>query len=166
MKKRGICCGIVAFFIVFAGLIVVDKVKAATPMPSFSLQNVKDGKIVNSQSLKGKVILLSFFATWCPPCAEEIPILVKLHREMESAGFSVIGLSVDQQGPAEIAKFVEKKAINYPVLLAEARTADDFGGIYSIPVAFLINKTGNVVKRYSGFINHAVLERDIKSLLN
>lgn len=140
--------------------------QAATRMPSFDLQSVRDGKIVSSSTFKGKVLLLTFFATWCRPCLEEVPTLVRLHNDMADAGFSVIGMSVDQQGPAVVAKFVEKKAINYPVLLAEAKTAEDFGGIYGIPVAFLVNKAGNVVKKYTGYVEHQVLEKDIRSLLN
>jgi len=83
--------------------------RAATPMPDFALENVLDGKIVDSKSFQGKVLLLTFFATWCPPCVEEIPTLVKLQKDLSAAGFSVIGLSVDQQGPAPVAKFIEKK---------------------------------------------------------
>ncbi len=140
--------------------------KASVKMPSFALENVRDGKIVDSDSFQGKVLLLTFFATWCPPCAEEVPILVKLHTELADAGFSVVGLSVDQQGASVVAKFVEKRDINYPVLLAEAQTTIDFGGVYGIPVAFLVNKSGNVVKKYTGYIQHDVLEKDIRSLLN
>jgi peroxiredoxin len=135
-------------------------------MPSFSLESVRDGKIVDSDSFQGKVLLLTFFATWCPPCAEEVPILIKLHNELSDAGFSVVGLSVDQQGTSVVAKFVEKRNITYPVLLAEAQTTIDFGGIYGIPVAFLVNKSGNVVKKYTGYIQHDILEKDIRSLLN
>lgn len=139
--------------------------QAATQMPSFSLESVRDGKIVESDSFKGKVLLLTFFATWCPPCAEEVPILVKLQKKLADAGFSVVGLSVDQTGPASVAKFVKSQEINYPVLLAEARTTQDFGGVYGIPVAFLVNKSGNVVKKYTGYVQHEILERDILSLL-
>lgn len=139
--------------------------QAATPMPSFSLASVRDGKIIESDSFNGKVLLLTFFAIWCPPCAEEVPVLVKLHKELADAGFSVVGLSVDQTGPDSVAKFVESQEINYPVLLAEARTTQDFGGVYGIPVAFLVNKSGNVVKKYTGYVQHEILERDIRSLL-
>lgn len=139
---------------------------AATKMPSFALESVRDGKIVESNSFDGKVLLLTFFATWCPPCAEEVPILVKLQNELADAGFSVVGLSVDQQSSAIVAKFVEKRAINYPVLLAESQTTRDFGGVYGIPVAFLVNKSGNVVKKYTGYVQHDILEKDIRSLLN
>jgi thiol-disulfide isomerase/thioredoxin len=140
--------------------------QAATQMPSFALESVRDGKIVESNVFDGKVLLLTFFATWCPPCVEEIPVLVELQNELADAGFSVVGLSVDQQGPSTVASFVEKRAINYPVLMAESKTTMDFGGVYGIPVAFLVNKSGNVVKKYTGYVQHEILEKDIRSLLN
>lgn len=155
-----------AFLIISGSLLLPGKIFAATKMPTFALESVRDGKIVDSSTFKGKVLLLTFFATWCPPCLEEVPILIKLHEDLADAGFSVVGMSVDQQGPAIVARFIEKKAINYPVLLAESKTTHDFGGIYGIPVAFLVNKTGNVVKKYTGFINQSILEKDIRSLLN
>ncbi len=157
---------VLAFCLLATGLTLPEETLAANQMPVFSLKSVRDGKIVDSGAFKGKVLLLTFFATWCGPCVEEVPILVKLHSDMMDAGFSVIGMSVDQQGPDFVAKFIERKAINYPVLLAEAKTTNDFGGIYGIPVAFLVNKTGNVVKKYTGYVNHTVLEKDIRSLLN
>jgi thiol-disulfide isomerase/thioredoxin len=140
--------------------------QATTQMPSFALESVRDGKIVESNIFDGKVLLLTFFATWCPPCVEEIPVLVELQNELADAGFSVVGLSVDQQGPSIVASFVEKRSINYPVLMAESKTTMDFGGVYGIPVAFLVNKSGNVVKKYTGYVQHEILEKDIRSLLN
>ena len=165
MKKTGHLFRSMLAMLALIGLLSAAESRAATKMPSFALQDVRNGKIVDSESFKGRVLLLTFFATWCPPCLEEVPILVKLQKEMEGAGFSVIGMSVDQQEPAVIAKFVEKRDINYPVLLAQSKTTMDFGGIYGIPVAFLVNKAGNVVKKYSGYVDHAILERDIRSLL-
>lgn len=167
MKKTDIyCLRTLLTLLLLVGLVWVADCRAATKMPSFALENVRDGQVVDSDSFEGRVLLLTFFATWCPPCLEEIPVLVKLQDELSGAGFSVIGMSVDQQGPATVARFVEKKAINYPVLLAEAKTTTDFGGIYGIPVAFLVNKAGNVVKKYTGYVDHTVLEKDIRSLLN
>lgn len=165
MKKRDYFIRPLIAALALSGLLWTTEGRAATKMPTFALENVRDGKIVDSNSLKGRVLLLTFFATWCPPCLEEVPTLVKLQQEMEGAGFSVIGMSVDQQEPSIIAKFVEKRAINYPVLLAESKTTMDFGGIYGIPVAFLVNKAGNVVKKYTGYVDHAILEKDIRSLL-
>lgn len=167
MKKlRKSTLSVLLFLIISGGFVYPGEIIAATQMPAFALENVRDGKIVDSNTFKGRVLLLTFFATWCPPCREEVPILVKLQKDMAGAGFSVIGMSVDQQGPANVAKFVESKEINYPVLLAGAKTASDFGGVFEIPVAFLVNKTGNVVKKYKGYVHHTVLEKDIRSLLN
>lgn len=140
--------------------------QAATQMPTFALESVRDGKVIQSNSFSGKVLLLTFFATWCPPCAQEVPVLKKLHGELADSGFSVVGLSVDEQGAKVVAKFVEKRAINYPVLMAEVETTMDFGGVFGIPVAFLVNKSGNVVKKYTGYVEHSILERDIRTLLN
>jgi peroxiredoxin len=165
-KPERYLIGMLFATLALAGLLWKADCQAATKMPSFALENVLDGKIVDSSSFEGRVLLLTFFATWCPPCLEEVPILVKLQNEMEGAGFTVIGMSVDQQKASVIAKFVEKKAINYPVLLAQSKTTVDFGGIYGIPVAFLVNKAGNVVKKYTGYVDHAVLEKDIRSLMN
>ena len=156
---RSICIVIVLFFTVLSA-------SAATKMPVFELKSVSDGQTVHSSQFDGKVILLTFFATWCPPCVEEVPALKKLHNDLSENGFSVVGLSVDQHGPTTVARFVEKQEINYPILMAESKTTRDFGGVYGIPVAFLVNRSGNVVKKYTGYIQHTVLEKDVRSLLN
>lgn len=166
MKKRlrfsMVGVSILVLFSCFASFEVI----AATQMPAFSLESVRDGKVIESSSFKGKVLLLTFFATWCPPCAQEVPVLNQLHEENKKSGFSVVGLSVDQQGPSVVSKFMKKKDIQYPVLMAESKTTSDFGGVYGIPVAFLVNKSGNVVKKYTGYVQHTILEKDVKSLLN
>ncbi|TKB28474.1 TlpA family protein disulfide reductase [Desulfopila sp. IMCC35006] len=166
MKKKKLFHATVLCVLFCLTVLMTVASEASTRMPTFALESVRDGKIIKSDSFQGKVLLLTFFATWCPPCAEEVPVLRKLHNELEGAGFSVVGLSVDQQGAAVVAKFIEKQDITYPVLLAEAQTTIDFGGVYGIPVAFLVNKSGNVVKKYTGYIQHDILEKDIRGLLN
>jgi len=147
-------------------LVIIAESHSRTQMPPFALESVLDGKVVESKSFEDKVLLVSFFATWCPPCKEEASVFIRLQNELSEAGFSVVALSVDQGGASEVASFVKKHEINYPVLLAERKTAMDFGGIYGIPVAFLVNKSGNVVKKYEGYVRYNDLSRDIKSLLN
>jgi len=166
MKKQKLLPSFLLYVLLALTLLWTAAAQATTKMPSFALESVQDGKIVESTSFTGKVLLLTFFATWCPPCAEEVPNLIKLQHDFADAGFSVVGLSVDQQGRTPVAKFVEKKGINYPVLLAEEKTTIDFGGVYGIPVAFLVNKSGNVVKKYTGYVQPEILEKDIRSLLN
>ncbi|MFH2123013.1 MAG: TlpA disulfide reductase family protein [Pseudomonadota bacterium] len=138
---------------------------AATKMPTFSLPDAVSGTTVNSADYSGKALLVTFFATWCPPCMQEIPTLIELHQEFSKANFSVVGLSVDQ-GPDVVAKLVEIRSINYPVLMADETTARNFGGVAGIPTSFLVNKEGNVVKKYPGYVPHAILEKDIKILMN
>ena len=140
--------------------------QARTKMPRFVLEDVRNGDVLDSRSLKGQVLLLTFFATWCPPCVDEIPVLIELQEEYRGAGFSVIGMSVDRDKPVKIARFVKKFGINYPVLLANSKTTMDFGGVYGIPVSFLVNKSGNVVKKYTGYIKEAILKKDIRMHLN
>lgn len=137
----------------------------ATRMPTFSLESVPDGGIVESEQLEGKVLLLAFFATWCPPCVEEVPTLNKLQGKFAGKGFSVIGISVDEEGPEIVAEFIKKQSIAYPVLMADLKTVKNFSA-YSIPVVFLVNKSGNVVKRYTGYVQRQILEKDVQSLLN
>ena len=146
--------------------LVPVKTQASTRMPAFTLESVRDGKRVNSDSFQGKALLITFFATWCPPCLQEIPALVKLQEEFGTNGFSVVALSVDQGGSEPVARLVEQQAINYPVLMADAETAENFGGVYGIPVSFLVNKSGNVVKRYPGLVPHSVLAKDVQSLID
>lgn len=139
---------------------------AAVKMPAFSLPNAVGGATVNSTDYVGKTLLITFFATWCPPCMQEVPTLMELQQQFSKTDFSVVGLSVDQGGLDVVAKLVEKRAINYPVLMADETTARNFGGVAGIPTSFLVNKEGNVVKKYPGYVPHAVLENDIKKIMN
>ncbi len=143
----------------------VHTVSAASKMPGFSLENVVTGKTVDSSVFKGKALLVTFFATWCPPCMQEIPDLIKLQDEYAAKGFSVLGLSVDQGGAGIVKKLVEKRSINYPVLLADGAIAREFGGVVGIPTSFLVNGKGQIVKKYPGYVPHMVLENDIQHVM-
>ena len=134
-------------------------------LPEFSLPSARDGKKVKSKEFAGKVLLITFFATWCPPCRQEVPTLNKLQKQYESKGFSVIGLSVDEKGPKVVKKMIKKDKIIYPILMAKGKTARAFGGVVGIPTSFLVDKKGMIVKRYPGYIPYARLDADIKDLL-
>jgi thiol-disulfide isomerase/thioredoxin len=146
-------------------LVVSTSAGAAVPMPEFSLPSVVDGTTVRSDAFKGQVLLITFFATWCPPCRQEIPTLIQLQQELGPEGFSVLAISVDEGGVGIVAKLVKQENINYPVLMAAGSTPGDFGGIAGIPTSFLVNRQGHVVKKYPGYIPHKLLERDIKGIL-
>jgi thiol-disulfide isomerase/thioredoxin len=147
-------------------LVQVSPTLAAATMPHFALQSVTDGKTLDSDELQGKVMLITFFATWCPPCIQEIPSLISLQQEFGEKGFSVVAISVDQGGTNPVKKVIEKTGINYPVLMADAKVTIDFGGIVGIPTSFLVNQKGNVIKNYPGYVGHRVFAEDIKQLLH
>ena len=157
---------VLLFAAVLFVLLPVCTASASKSMPSFSLPDVVTGDTVDSTVFDGKTLLVTFFATWCPPCMQEIPDLISLQNEYEKKGFSVVALSVDQGGVGVVKKLVEKRSINYPVLLANGSTARDFGGVVGIPTSFLINSKGLVVKKYPGYVPHMILENDIKRIMN
>ncbi len=155
----------VLFATVFSLMVLAQPAVAASKMPSFVLQDAATGENVDSKVFSGKALLITFFATWCPPCMQEIPDLIKLHAKYGSQGFSVIGLSVDESGPKVVKELIEKRSINYPVLMADGATARSFGGVVGIPTSFLVNSKGTIVKKYPGYVPHVILENDIKQIM-
>jgi len=151
------------FFLLVGGM---GTVGAAVPMPQFTLSSVVDGETVDSASFKDQVLLVTFFATWCPPCRQEIPDLKLLQDEFGPQGFSVLALSVDEGGPSIVAPLVKQQKINYPVVMATPAVANKFGGVNVLPTSFLINRQGHVVKKYMGFTPHALLKRDIEAVMD
>lgn len=139
--------------------------RAATKMPDFNLEDVVTGKNIDSNSFNGQSLLVVFFATWCPPCIQEIPNLIQLHSDYKSDGFSVVAISVDQEKRV-VQKMVDKKEINYPVMMADNSVTRDFGGVYGIPTSFLVSSSGTVVKKYSGYVPHSVLVKDLEQIIN
>jgi peroxiredoxin len=129
---------------------------------------VKDmhGKDVSLASYKGKVIVLDFWATWCPPCKAEIPGFVELQNQYGSQGLQIVGVSVDD--PIEkLGPFASEFKMNYPVLVGLGRDdlQDAFGPMWGIPTTFVINRDGKICKKHSGLVGKDRYEQDIKSLL-
>ena len=141
------------------------RTSSANMMAHFVLPSAVDGTLIDSDAYKGRVRLINFFATWCPPCMEEIPSLITLAEKYGDSGFSVIGLSVDQSGEA-VKKYVNKMKITYPVLMSDDEVRTSFGGITGIPVSFLVARDGTLLRRYMGFVDHRVLEKDIEEVLD
>jgi len=135
-------------------------------MVEFRMQSLTDNVVLDSQQLEGQVLLVNFFATWCPPCIQEIPIFISLQNSFKQKGFSVVAFSMDEGDPAPLKKMIEKYGINYPVLLAEPAVERGFGGVTGIPVTFLVNRKGEIVKKYLGYVEHEDLEEEIKKMLN
>jgi peroxiredoxin len=134
-------------------------------MVQFRLPSLTDNTVFDSRQYDGQVLLVTFFATWCPPCIQEIPTFIALQNSYKAKGFSVVALSVDEGDPAPLHRLIEKHGINYPVLLADDDVVRGFGGVTGIPVTFLVNRKGRVVKKYLGYVEHDVLEEEIRNML-
>ncbi|MCI5119917.1 MAG: TlpA family protein disulfide reductase [Candidatus Electrothrix sp. AUS4] len=137
----------------------------ATPMPDFTLPSAVDGKDISSKDFKGKVLLVTFFATWCPPCRQEIPSLIQLQKDLSAKGFSVLGLSLDDGDADLVNDLVEHDKINYPVLMADSEVVTGFGGVTGIPTSFLISHEGKMVRTYAGYVPHELLKQDIEEII-
>jgi thiol-disulfide isomerase/thioredoxin len=134
-------------------------------MVPFNLPSAADNTMIDSKQFAGKVLLVTFFATWCPPCIQEIPTLVELQNKYGAKGFSVIGMSVDEGGVAPVKRLIDRTGINYPVLMADNEVSRGFGGVTGIPVTYMVNRQGELVKKYLGYVEHDVLEEEIQKLL-
>lgn len=139
---------------------------AATQMPHFALPSAVDGSTIDSNHYHGQVLLVNFFATWCPPCRKEIPSFIDIQKEFGPQGLTIIGISTDDGGSQLVAKFIKKMKINYPVAMVDKKTPRNFGGILGIPTTFLINKKGQVAQRYDGYVDHNTLKQDISSIIH
>jgi len=146
-------------------LLAAVNAMAAKTIPSFTEKSVTGDGVIDSASYEGKVLLVNFWATWCPPCRKEIPALIKIQEKYADQGFSVIGISMDQGGKRVVRKFLEKMKVNYPNIVGNNKIAKGFGGVVGIPVSFMIDREGNLVKRYDGYVSEKVLVRELEELL-
>ncbi len=136
---------------------------ARKTIDAFTLPSM-DGSAWSLQSHKGEVVLLNFWATWCPPCQAETPALVKVHNDLSSRGFSVVGMSMDDNPAAAVPAFVEKYRVTYPVLKpGELPLANR---IETLPTSLLLDKHGRIARTYTGMISETVLRRDVEALLS
>ena len=120
-----------------------------TPAPEWKLKDV-EGKVVSSADFKGKVVVIDFWATWCPPCIAEIPGYIELQKKYGKDGLVIVGISLDQKGPSVVKPFMAKMGINYPIVMADEDTPAAFGGVEAIPTTFIIDRVGMIRDRKLG----------------
>ena len=131
----------------------------------FTLPSVVDGKPVTLSSFKGKVIILNFWATWCPPCRMELPDFVQLYAAYKDKGLVIVGVGLDEGGAEVINKFMQKQPLNYPVLAGNKDVTKAYGGIQGIPTTFIIDKDGNIKNKIVGARTKEFFEKEIKKYL-
>lgn len=124
-----------------------------------------DGKTLSLSAYAGKVVLVDFWATWCDPCREEIPDLVKLRDRLKDKGFEILGVSMDEDGAAAVKRFIAKQPISYPVALNGGEGAPAGWVVPGLPTAYLIGRHGEVLKRWFGEKDMPELEQDVTAAL-
>ncbi len=160
MKKNKIIASAAALMIVIFGVFMVGTSSvSAQEAPDFTLTDM-DGNQVSLSDFKGKVILLDFWATWCGPCRMEIPSFIELQDKYES-DVVILGVSLDQSGPSVVVPFAEKMGINYPIVYGNGNVVQAYGGVPGIPTTFVIDKDFNIQRKYVGYTDHKVFEKDI-----
>ena len=136
--------------------------------PNFTLPSI-DKKNISLSDYAGKVVLLDFWATWCPPCRKGIPDLVELKKEygdaIEIIGISLDGITYGGRTLKDVEPFVKASKINYPVVHGNTEVIEKYGGINSIPTYFIITKDGFIHSTYVGLVDKSVYKAEIEKLL-
>jgi cytochrome c biogenesis protein CcmG/thiol:disulfide interchange protein DsbE len=146
------------------------------PLPTAPDATFKDldGKDVTLSSLKGKVVVLNFWATWCEPCQVEIPWMIELQQKNADKGFTILGAAMDDEGKSVVEPYVQKTEfdvdgqkmkMNYPIVLGTDDIASKFGGLIGLPTTVVITRDGKIAKRFIGLANRDQLEKQVRALL-
>jgi thiol-disulfide isomerase/thioredoxin len=133
--------------------------------PDFSLKNLSDGKDVRLSSLRGKAVLVNFWATWCEPCKIEMPSLVDLQKKYGPQGLQIVGVAMDDADDKEITTFAHKMGVNYLVLRGTEKVGDLYGGIEHLPMTYYLDRSGKLVDETLGMAGEAIFEEAIKRAL-
>jgi cytochrome c biogenesis protein CcmG, thiol:disulfide interchange protein DsbE len=132
--------------------------------PSFDVTTL-DGERISLEALRGQVVLVNFWATWCLPCRVEMPAFERVYREKRDDGFAIVALSTDRTGVATVERFLADRTISFPVAMASARVTRDFGGIRGIPTSFLIDRDGRIRHTVTGIFAEPALRMAVNRLL-
>ncbi|HEY6268206.1 MAG TPA: cytochrome c biogenesis protein CcdA [Candidatus Acidoferrum sp.] len=143
------------------------------PAPAVTFKNL-DGADVTLAQYKGTVVLVNFWATWCDPCYVEIPWLIEMQQKYAAKGFTILGVSMDEEGKTAVVPFLAKERfnvngqklpMNYPIVIGNDDVADKFGGLLGYPTSFLISKDGKIVKKVQGLVSYDELTKAIEAQL-
>lgn len=132
--------------------------------PQWSLKNL-EGAEVQASDFAGRVVVIDFWATWCPPCRKEIPGYIELQKKYEEQGLVIVGISLDQAGVGVVDAFRGKTGINYPLVMGNDEVVSAFGGVEGIPTTFVVDREGNLRYKKVGYMAKDKMEAWIKSLL-
>jgi thiol-disulfide isomerase/thioredoxin len=142
---------------------VIRFAKNALPAPPFLLPDLQ-GNIISTASFHGHVVLLSFWATWCPPCRQEIPELKELQSRYKNQ-LQIVGVSLDDAPTQQVWEFAKREGINYSIVMGSAEITKEYGGVPALPTNFLIGPDGKVVQKHVGLYPLGVYDTEVRALL-
>ena len=119
------------------------------PSPAFDLPTMKDGTATLAD-YKGQYVMLNFWATWCPPCLEEMPSMETVHQRYKDKGFTVVAISSDEGGKPDVVPFIEKLGVTFPILLDSDKAVSSVFGAHNLPLTFILDRNGNVIAGAEG----------------
>ncbi len=129
---------------------------------SLTMQTI-DGEFLEMSDLRGKVVLVNFWATWCGPCREEIPYLASL-TERYPEHLVVIGVSEDAGGVDMVEAFADQYGVNYPIVMSTPEIKRAFPGVFALPTSFVVDPDGQMVQTHVGLISPIILEQETRYL--
>lgn len=136
---------------------------ASGAAPGFDLADTS-GKAVSLSDFRGRPVILSFWATWCPACKEELPVLDRLYRRYKNQGLMVLAVSIDEGGRKAVLPYLASHPLSFPVLLGDEKTSRRYG-VAGLPVLFIVGPDGRVVRKYQGPAPQKLVENDILGYL-
>ena len=142
--------------------VTLQFVKNAAVLPETTLQDI-DGKTISTADWKGKVVLVNFWATWCPPCREEIPDFVRM-QEHYGDQLLIVGISADEGELDEVREFAREHKMNYPIVMQTPEILELFPGVFALPTTFVLDRDTRPVQKHVGLVSPAIYELETRVL--
>ncbi len=133
--------------------------------PDFTLPTLT-GDSLGLSTLRGQIVVVNFWATWCAPCIEEIPELIALHDELNPHGLTVLGVAIDEEGEVLVRPYAERLGITYPVLLDDGAVSEAFGGVWALPTTYVIDPEGQIMQRVIGLFPVREMHPEFRKMLD